>query len=46
MPLTGPAFRVGPYRFTNREYFIVRYQACRQAGLNLGLGEVVFDYPG
>lgn len=26
MPLTSPAFPVGPYRFTNREYFIVSYR--------------------
>jgi acetoacetate decarboxylase len=26
MPFTSPAFPVGPYRFTNREYFIVSYR--------------------
>lgn len=26
MPLTSPAFPVGPYRFVNREYFIVTYR--------------------
>lgn len=26
MPLTSPAFPVGPYRFTDREYFIVSYR--------------------
>jgi len=26
MPLTSPAFPPGPYRFVNREYFIVTYR--------------------
>ena len=26
MPLTSPAFPPGPYRFTNREYFIIQYR--------------------
>jgi acetoacetate decarboxylase len=26
MPLTSPAFPVGPYRFTHREYFIITYR--------------------
>jgi acetoacetate decarboxylase len=26
MPLTSPAFPVGPYRFTNREYMIITYR--------------------
>lgn len=26
MPLTSPAFPRGPYRFVNREYFIIRYR--------------------
>ena len=26
MPLTSPAFPPGPYRFINREYFIVTYR--------------------
>jgi acetoacetate decarboxylase len=25
MPLTNPAFPPGPYRFVNREYFIITY---------------------
>ena len=25
MPLTNPAFPMGPYRFINREYFIMQY---------------------
>ena len=24
MPLSNPAFPVGPYRFVNREYFIIQ----------------------
>lgn len=35
MPLTSPAFPVGPYRFADRHIV---------ADLTLGLGEVVFDY--
>lgn len=27
MPLTSPAFPVGPYRFTDREFFIVSYRS-------------------
>jgi acetoacetate decarboxylase len=26
MPLTSPAFPSGPYRFTDREFFIVTYR--------------------
>ena len=26
MPLTNPAFPSGPYRFVNREYFIIQYR--------------------
>ena len=26
MPLTSPAFPMGPYRFVNREFFIVSYR--------------------
>ena len=26
MPLTNPAFPPGPYRFVNREYFIITYR--------------------
>ena len=26
MPLTNPAFPAGPYRFVNREYFIIQYR--------------------
>lgn len=31
MPLTSPAFPPGPYRFVNREYFIVTYRTDRAA---------------
>ena len=31
MPLTNPAFPKGPYRFTNREFFIVTYRTDREA---------------
>ena len=31
MPLTNPAFPVGPYRFVNREYFIIRYRTDSDA---------------
>jgi acetoacetate decarboxylase len=31
MPLTSPAFPPGPYRFVNREFFIVTYRADRDA---------------
>ncbi|MGB8556238.1 MAG: acetoacetate decarboxylase, partial [Pseudolabrys sp.] len=26
MPLTSPAFPPGPYRFVNREFFIITYR--------------------
>jgi acetoacetate decarboxylase len=31
MPLTNPAFPSGPYRFINREYFIIRYRTDPKA---------------
>jgi acetoacetate decarboxylase len=31
MPLTNPAFPPGPYRFTNREYFIIQYRTDPKA---------------
>jgi acetoacetate decarboxylase len=31
MPLTNPAFPPGPYRFINREYFIIRYRTDPEA---------------
>ena len=30
MPLTSPAFPVGPYRFRNREYLIITYRTDPQ----------------
>jgi hypothetical protein len=31
MPLTNPAFPSGPYRFVNREYFIIQYRTDPEA---------------
>ena len=31
MPLSNPAFPVGPYRFVNREYFIIQYRTDSDA---------------
>src|ERR1700680_2125089 len=31
MPLTNPAFPPGPYRFFNREYFVITYRTDPQA---------------
>ncbi len=31
MPLTNPAFPRGPYRFYNREYFVITYRTDREA---------------
>src|SRR3989442_15491902 len=31
MPLTNPAFPSGPYRFINREYFIIQYRTDPEA---------------
>src|SRR5690242_402029 len=31
MPLTNPAFPPGPYRFANREYFIIQYRTDPEA---------------
>ncbi|MBR0690107.1 acetoacetate decarboxylase [Bradyrhizobium manausense] len=31
MPLTNPAFPPGPYRFVNREYFIIQYRTDPEA---------------
>lgn len=31
MPLTSPAFPPGPYRFINREFFVVTYRTDREA---------------
>ena len=31
MPLTNPSFPPGPYRFFNREYFIITYRTDPEA---------------
>jgi acetoacetate decarboxylase len=31
MPLANPAFPPGPYRFVNREYFIIQYRTDPEA---------------
>jgi acetoacetate decarboxylase len=31
MPVASPAYPKGPYRFVNREYFIVAYESCPDA---------------
>jgi acetoacetate decarboxylase len=31
MPLTNPAFPPGPYRFFNREYFVITYRTDPEA---------------
>ena len=31
MPLTNPAFPPGPYRFFNREYFVISYRTDPEA---------------
>ena len=31
MPLTSPAFPPGPYRFVNREFFIITYRTDPEA---------------
>ncbi|MDB5514869.1 MAG: acetoacetate decarboxylase [Tardiphaga sp.] len=31
MPLTNPAFPPGPYRFINRDYFIIQYRTDPEA---------------
>lgn len=35
MPLTNPAFPPGPYRFVNREFFIITYRTDREALLDV-----------
>lgn len=49
MPLTNPAFPPGPYRFVNREYFIIQYRTDPDALRRivpepLELGEPVVNY--
>jgi acetoacetate decarboxylase len=49
MPLTNPAFPPGPYRFINREYFIIQYRTDPEALRRvvpepLALAEPVVNY--
>jgi acetoacetate decarboxylase len=49
MPLTSPAFPPGPYRFVNREYFIIQYRTDPEALRRivpepLELSEAVVNY--
>ena len=49
MPLTNPAFPPGPYRFVNREYFIIQYRTDPEALRRivpepLELAEAVVNY--
>ncbi len=45
MPLTSPAFPPGPYRFVNREYFIVTYRTDRAAIEKVLPEPLAFDEP-
>jgi acetoacetate decarboxylase len=45
MPLTSPAFPRGPYRFVNREYFIVTYRTDREALEKVLPEPLTFDEP-
>lgn len=45
MPLTSPAFPCGPYRFVNREYFIVTYRTDREALERVVPEPLVIDEP-
>jgi acetoacetate decarboxylase len=49
MPLTSPAYPIGPYRFFHREFMIITYRTDARklrelTDLTLGLGKVVHDY--
>jgi acetoacetate decarboxylase len=49
MPLTNPAFPPGPYRFVNREYFVIQYRTDPEALRRivpelLELAEAVVNY--
>jgi acetoacetate decarboxylase len=43
MPLTSPAFPVGPYRFTNREYMIITYRTDPEKLQGSGAGTASTD---
>ncbi len=45
MPLTSPAFPKGPYRFYDREYFIVTYRTDREALERVVPEPLTFDEP-
>ena len=38
MPLTSPAYPVGPYRFRNREYLIITYRTDPTEAARPGAG--------
>ena len=45
MPLTSPAFPPGPYRFVNREFFIVTYRTDPDALRSVLPGPLEFSRP-
>jgi len=45
MPLTSPAFPRGPYRFYDREYFIITYRTDREAIEKILPEPLTFDEP-
>jgi acetoacetate decarboxylase len=45
MPLTSPAFPRGPYRFYDREYFIITYRTEREAIEKILPEPLTFDEP-
>ncbi|MGA8172805.1 MAG: acetoacetate decarboxylase [Methylocystis sp.] len=45
MPLTSPAFPPGPYRFYDREYFILTYRTDREALEKIVPEPLTFDEP-
>ena len=45
MPLTSPAFPRGPYRFYDREYFIITYRTDREAIEKVLPEPLTFDEP-
>ena len=38
MPLTNPSFPPGPYRFFNREYFVITYRTDPRSARRRGAG--------
>jgi acetoacetate decarboxylase len=45
MPLTSPAFPPGPYRFVNREFFIITYRTDSDALLSVIPAPLEFTQP-